>query len=481
MNNSLFPTVVFPRSRFFASFFAALFLSSLAQANNLGQFDARSLALGGTGVASANSANAVAHNPALMATPNNNKRFSVIPFALKVDLYDQNEFIDTIDDTETAIDDLDALIDGISGISQVGTCDFNDPDSVCFTNASMGATATQSNITLDLIEDLNKSNAIVNLGVGMAFQFGRTVPVAVIVDGGANLTVGLKFANSDFKELRAYNDAMADGDITGNEFLDLAAEGLVENNNSQLNFTRSTDEDIEMQSMIEIVGAVNYEVGLGFADSFEYRGKDLAVGVTPKIVKVEAVKFHQGVDDDDDLETDDIFGDENIVSKTDFNMDLGVAFTPFTSQPLQVGVVVKNLFSRTYDLKKTPEELDLESRAAGGDVDAQTDLGKFNFAQRLKIEPQLTVGVSYPVLKVVNLMADLDLNEAEILGQSSQNLSLGAEFDLRLIKLQLGYRSVLQGPQDDAVTAGLTLGPLDLAVVYAGDNIGAVVQTSFSF
>lgn len=482
MKNPFFSKTIAYRSQMLASVLASLVCSPLALADNLGQFDARSLALGGTGVASANSANAAAHNPALMATPNNNKRFSVIPFAVKVDLYDKNDFTDKIEDTETAIEELDTLIDGITelNLAKEVTCDpLNNPDAVCFINSDMGATSQKSDEVLDLIDSLNKSAAIANLAAGMAFQFGRSIPVALVLDGSANLQVGLKFANSDFKELRAYNEVMNNGEITGGEFVDLAAEGLVENDNSTLKFTRTTDDTRELKSAVEIIGATNYELGLGFADSFEYMGRDLAVGISPKIVKVEAVKFHQSVDAEDP-ETDDIFDDNNIVSKTDVNLDLGVAFSPLATQPLQVGVVVKNLFSRTYDLKKSQYELDLENAAANGDTDAQKDLTNFNFDQNLKIEPQVTAGVAYQ-LKVVNLVADLDLNEAEVLGRSSQNLSLGAEFSLKFIKIQTGYRSVIKGEQDDAVTAGLTLGPLDLAVVAAGDNIGGVVQTSFSF
>jgi hypothetical protein len=469
------------------AFLLSLSLGSIAQADNLGQFDARSLAMGGAGVAGAQSANAAAYNPALMATESNKNRFSIIPLVVKVEAYDENGFIDTVDDVDQSInEDQVGLLDLLDTLDNVeeSTCD----GSPCYKSNTMAPTSAKASETFISIQSLNDSNALVNANTGVAIQLGQKIPMAFIIDGGANVRVGLKFANSDFNELQTYADVMEDGELSPDDVKELLDQGLITIDESavpsvpdKITFVRGSDnsENEKLQSLVEVIGAKYGEFGVSFADSFKYMDRDLAVGITPKIVKIEAVKYHQTVEDD--FETGDIFDEQNITSKTDFNADIGAVFKPLESQPLQVGVTLKNLFTRTYDLKKSSKELAIEAAAENGDANAQTDLDKFNFRQNLKLEPQLTVGVAYD-LPFFNLLADLDLNKAEVLGSTTQDLSLGAEFDLNVLRMQLGYKTSIGGDdRDDAVSAGLGLGPVALAVVAAGDNIGGVIQFGFSF
>lgn len=476
MNTKLFPLLLV--------FLLSASLSSLLSAENLGQFDARSMAMGGTGVAGANSANAAAYNPALMATEVNRKNFSIIPFAIRLNGFDENGFIDTVDETEQSVDDLDSLLDSMDGIARESGCDpGNKPSELCFQHPNMAPTSAKSTEVSGQVISLNNSNLLLNANAGLAIQFGKRIPMAFIADAGANLRVGVKAAESDFSELRAYTNKMEDGSLSGQDFLDLLDEDLVDSDSNNLSFSRSSDDSRQLSSMLEVVGATYTEFGLSFADSFQYTNRDLAVGITPKIVKVEAIKYHQSVEQED-VESDDILDDDNIISKTDFNADIGVVFKPIESQPMQVGITLKNLFTRTYELKKTAQEIELENRANGTGEDAavaQTDLDSFNFVQQLKIEPQLTAGVAYD-FRFIKLMADLDLNEAELLGRTTQHLALGSEFDAKFIKFQLGYRTAIGGDnEDDIITAGTGLGPFDLAVAYSEDNVGAVIQTSISF
>ncbi len=456
-------------------------ICSLASASNLGQFDARSLALGGAGVAGAKSANAAAYNPALIATEANQKNFSMIPFALKVEAIDENDFFETIGDAEKSINGDDGLNERLKGISE-GTqtsCGIN-----CYKHDGMGAAAEKTLEVREHIHSLNTSNGLLNANTGIAVQFGKKLPMALIVDGGLSTRLGLKFANSDTKELALYAETMKDGKVDQNEFNELDAAGLLDTSDpSKIKFIRGSDNAEELKSMVEVIGAAYYEIGLSMADNFQYAGGNLTFGITPKVVNVEAVKYHQSVESED-FEADDILDDDNIVSKTDFNIDLGVIYKPFQSQPFQTGLTVKNLFTRTYKLKKSAQEIALEIAANGTGTaadDARADLDKFRFRQDVKIEPQITAGVAYQ-LPLFNVLADLDLNAAEVLGHTSQHFSLGVELDLKLLQLQAGYRTSIGGDEEeDAVSVGLSLGFLDVAGVFAGDNYGAVVQVSFSF
>lgn len=483
MNNQFSPLVVL---RVALSFFATFLLSSVVQATSLGQFDARSLAMGGAGVAGAESANAAAYNPALMATPSNKKSFSIIPLVLKVEAVDENDFIDTVDATDESISGEGGLNELLDGLTLTENCPSDSPPPTnipnCFQDPGMITAAQKSNEVFGYVTDLNKSNALVNINSGIAIQLGKSIPMAFIVDGGTDLRIGVKFASSDFKELNAYSDVMADGEITATEFGDLEALGLVENTPGQLNFVRGGDDGKELQSLIEITGAAYYEFGISFADSFQYLGKDLAVGITPKLVRVGTIKFHHGLEQDaDDIGGDDIFDENNMVTKTDFNADVGIIFKPFDSQPLQAGLTIKNLFTRTYAMKKTPTEIAIETAANGGDADAIADLASFNFKQSIKIEPQITAGFAYD-LRFFNLLADIDLNAAEVLGRTSQHMAVGAEFDVRVLRIQAGYRTSIGGDdEEDAISAGFSVGPVGVAGVFANDNIGGVIQFGMSF
>lgn len=459
---------------------AALSLfSSTALASNLGQFDARSMALGGTGVASASSANAAAHNPALLSTDNNDKSFNVIPLAIGVDAFDEDDFVDKVETAEDAIDALNDSIDALGTLTEE-TCTTGAGTIPCFKVTSGSEIAAQAQNLNDVVTSLNTSAARVNINTGIAFSLGNKVrPVAIILDGGVSMKVGLKVADRDFDELLAYADTLDEDQIDLLEVSELVAQDLASYQNNELEFNRGDDaSSTELSSFVEVIGAVYKEVGISFSDLFKYMGTDLAIGVTPKIVTVQAVKFHQGVEEEDDaLDADDILDDEYIKEKSDFNVDVGVAFKPLSTQPLQVGVVVKNLFSRTYELKKTSLENNLSSRGF-----TPEEISALNITQSLKIEPQVTAGVSYNPIKVIRLAADLDLNEAELLGRTSQYLALGAELDLRILKLEAGYQSAIGGDdEDDAVSAGFSLGPAHFAAISAGDRVGGVFQIAFGF
>jgi len=214
-------------------FFSTLLLSSLTNASNLGQFDARSLAMGGAGVAGAQSANAAAFNPALMATESNKKGFSIIPLSIKLEAVDENDFLDTIDDAEESIEGDGGLNELLNSLSLTENCGTN-----CFSDPAMIATSQKSDEVFGHVTSLNKSNALIGANTGIALQFGKKIPIAFIVDGGVDLRGGLKFANSDFEEINAYSDVMADGQISQDDFIYLQELGLVEATPGQLDFRR---------------------------------------------------------------------------------------------------------------------------------------------------------------------------------------------------------------------------------------------------
>lgn len=227
-------------------------------------------------------------------------------------------------------------------------------------------------------------------------------------------------------------------------------------------------------NLLNIVGAQTTEVGFSVARSFELMEKKLSIGLTPKIVNVEAVKYSESIISSDtgvDNLTDDV---QDLGDFT--TLDLGMVMA--VTDNVRVGVTVKNLMT---------EEMSFQT----------TDAYNVTTTTILSFDTQLKVGVAYSG-DILTLGADLDLTENDsivssgiVTGLKRQNLSLGMEFNafdyaqLRLGMIKNMADGISSADKEALYTAGvgLWLGfNLDLAVMSgAGESLGAVVQAGFKF
>lgn len=227
-------------------------------------------------------------------------------------------------------------------------------------------------------------------------------------------------------------------------------------------------------NLLNIAGAQTTEVGFSIARSFELMEKKLSIGLTPKIVNVEAVKYSESISLDEtglDNLTDDV---QDLGDFT--TLDLGMVMA--VTDNVRVGVTVKNLLT---------EEMSFQT----------TDINAVTTTTTLSFDTQLKVGVAY-IGDVITLGADLDLIENDSIvssgamtGLKRQNLSLGVEFNafdyaqLRLGMMKNIASGISSADKEAIYTAGLGfwLGfNLDVAVMSgAGESLGAVVQTGFKF
>lgn len=227
-------------------------------------------------------------------------------------------------------------------------------------------------------------------------------------------------------------------------------------------------------NLLNIVGAQTTEVGFSIARSFELMEKKVSIGLTPKIVNVEAVKYSESISSADpgvDNLTDDV---QDLGDFT--TLDLGMVMA--VTDNVRVGVTVKNLLT---------EEMSFQTTDASGATTTTT----------LSFDTQLKVGVAYSG-DVLTLGADLDLTENDsmvssgtISGLNRQNLSLGMEFNafdyaqLRLGMIKNMADGISSADKEALYTAGIGLWlgfNLDLAVMSgAGESLGAVVQAGFKF
>lgn len=224
-------------------------------------------------------------------------------------------------------------------------------------------------------------------------------------------------------------------------------------------------------NILNVAGAKSTEVGLSISRSFEVMNKKLSVGITPKIVSVEAVEFKESI-----ITTStnlNNFLDNSVQDLGDFTtIDLGIVLG--LSDDVVVGLTAKNLIT---------EELSFLTTSGG--------------VATLSFDTQLKAGIAYTG-DLLTLGMDLDLveNKPVLSGNSfnglkRQNLSVGLEINaFDYVQLRAGMmKNIADGISDKAKRAlttfgvGLWLGfNVDVAVIFGeGDSMGAFAQAGFKF
>ena len=279
--------------------------------------DARSFAMGGTGVASSSPASASFHNPALLAIKHEEKHdgFGLIFPSVNIKYADDEEVVDQIDDIQAEIDTFNAAANN------------NDQAAV---QASAARLSSQ-------FSKLDKDTARVDAGLGAALVIpNETFAVSVFLDGSIKGTVRGDVSETDI----AYLDFVATG-----------GAGVP----PELDETTLTSE------ATAIVGSIS-EFGVSFATAFDMNGNTLTVGVSPKYVSLTTYEYTANVSsfDDDDFDADDYETNDNT-----FNMDVGVAYQFGDNGQWITGLSIRNIVPT--DLKtKLGTTMDIDPQATVG-------------------------------------------------------------------------------------------------------------------
>ncbi len=437
--------------------------ANAAMADN---FDARSMAMGGTGVSSASLGAAALFNPALLAVPDNGDHFALILPAIGAQATDQG-------DVRNKVKDL-----------QNGAYDTSVNDYHNFQNTPTSASAAALSTDLQGLNGglAGLSGQPIDLQAGlvpfsMAFH-NPVLSVGVFTNAYADIAARFNYASSDATTLNNYSSLL--GSIAPDiNRLNSGSETLAQKNALVATLTSpqysqlinsgcasslnagSTSQNVAscfnnpnntVASSVQAVGAVIGEVGVGLA----MQADGIAFGVTPKVLMVKTFYYDKVVQNNTSFSTQNSSKDYNAV-----NADLGAAYV-LPGTPYKVGVVVKNLI---------PETFSTVTDSLGNRVD-------------IKINPQVSAGAEAHWSRAT-VTADLDLtrNQAPVpWGQADQFFSLGGELDLWLLQLRAGYRTNLaNGPLRNEVSAGVGLGPIDIAATYGAHTVGAVAQLGFSF
>ncbi len=442
-------------------------------------FDARSMAMGGTGVASSRLGSAALFNPALLAVPDDHDHFALTLPAVGAQITDEGNLHTKVKDLQNGAynasvndynnlnnnfssattakfsTDLGQLNTGIAGLSgqpadiQLGLIPF----SMAFHNPVLSF-GIFTNVTADVAARFNEAGSDQTTLANYQTLMGGISPYVDQIQGGTSAQ-------------RNAGISAVEGLLANPQYANLLNPGCVSTVQSQQSGAAVAscfkDPSKTVASTVEAVGAAIGELGVALAMNVD----GIAVGVTPKVLEVKTYYYYQNLNNNN-VTASSITN--NSRSQNALNLDAGVAYV-VPNSPYKVGASVRNLIPENF------------STATESVINHNTNQTTYANAS-VHVDPQLTVGGEAHWSRAT-LTADLDLtrNRAPVAwGSSTQFLGLGGELDLWVLKLRGGFRQNLaNGPIKNELTAGLGLGPLSIAATYASNTVGAMAQLGFNF
>jgi hypothetical protein len=427
---------------------------------------ARSMAMGGVGVASGRGVEAAFYNPALLSKQKNDDYELILPY-FSLDAADDDNLIDEFDDFDDKVDELDEALDAFNDV-------LDNRDSANAVPAAERLGSALGAIDRELASFNNKALRV-DPGIGAGFAMPeKNLGIALFAYNETKIAGRFLYAPTDSGTISDYSSTLenvgadlSDGNIDlADYYADLDDDGnpipgtgIVDPRDNKLVIPN-------LQSSIAMVGLAISEIGVAFSHEFDFSGHAIALGVTPKLVRVDSALLNiiaveeddegdlsSGLDDFDD-EFDDAKADD-----TNANVDVGAAYQ---MGQWMFGATVRNLIPVDYDLEN----------------DTIRDLV-------YEMKPHARAGASWSNDWIV-VATDVDLTEQETLipnvNLDTRFLSVGAEFKLwDTLFLRAGYRDNLGSAELDTLTVGFGLDfglTLDFAAIVSedGDEAGFSAQ-----
>lgn len=403
--------------------------------------EARSDAMGGTGVASASYGSGVLINPALLAKAKPDDNVTIILPSVRAQISDKDNLQDEIDDISDKVDYYDDVIDNLTLAQFIA-------DGPGVINQVRGAATDLA----DELEYLDGKTARANAGAGIAVSIPNDVlSFAFVAKAYAHARVSSNIDQQDIDYLR------------GNEIYGDAA---------QVAFGRSSDIiTSNLNSTASGRAAIVSDYGVAVARQFQFGDVPVSIGVTPKLQKTWLFNYTTSIYDYD---SSDFNSSRYRNDDTGFNVDAGIAAD--FGDNWTVGLSGQNLISRDIDTK------DIQIRnGRTGEVR--------NYRDTYQISPVVTAGLAWHT-DLVTLSADGDLTETKGFKseEASQYVGVGAEVrPLDWLAVRAGYRADVKGDDSNVATAGIGFAPfnrvhVDLMGLYGEDETwGAGAQLSLTF
>ncbi|MAM86159.1 MAG: hypothetical protein CME36_02480 [unclassified Hahellaceae] len=411
--------------------------------------DARSAAMGRTGIAIENPLAAPFLNPALLAMPSarDKRRTALLLPSLRASAAMDEDLVDNIDDFQDndRWDEFVNAVDAFNG-SNSGATEAEARDALA--NAIEKARAVDASLG-----EIDREALQVRLGLGTALsRTGGDKPGYAVFAG----------TNVELNGISRYNDSG-----TVNAVIDAAQAAL---DAADANDTSGLDADLERptddpRSNASILGIAIAEVGIAYGHNFRLNTMNLQVGAAPKLQHVRTFDYTANANSFDENDFD---AGESEEQKTVFNMDLGASAQLDSLEAMSFALVIKNVVP--YDFE-----------TAGGNT--------------MELNPLVQAGLGYTGENYV-VTAELDLTRSEGVGFEGdrQLLAIGGEYSpLDWLHLRGGFSKNLRHggaeggdiDQDTLLSAGLGFSPggtrIDLAAFVGESSTGAAFQLGYLF
>ena len=494
--------------------------------------DARGLAMGNTGVASAKRAHAPAYNPSLLSQAEYDDDFAIILPQAGVTIADDDEVIDTftdlnedlvpmfqdmfddantgnlnssLDAVNSAADTLSAAmpsdISAINGvdekIAEVRTANNNLKDALSDLDNQLASLDGINTELTQALNDVSGSQLRARLGVSTAIAFpGKEFAAALSVSGEASFSGRALFSSDDATLINAYSTA-------GQGMTD-AAQNLTDTINSGLDKAESdslTQEDLD---------AANSEV-----DDVQNYTSDTVHTAAGDINIIEGGQLSSAAEDAEMNSYVQVVG----VAVTNIGISFSREFT-IADQKVAIGITPKlqRVMTLHYvaeadyedgidedqlrDDSETFNQFNMDVGASyrfgstnkwvAGVVVKNLLGGEFETRQTvihgsatnemvdgpvINLDPQFRAGVAFNGdWTTVALDVDLMENKPVAFEQPTQVVNLGTEFDIfETVQFRAGYRTNLSTSQSDVMSLGFGFSPwgvhIDIAALANPDRV----------
>ena len=417
-----------------------------------GIYDSRALAMGGSGTAVGNYAQAPFYNPALLGLHDRDEELG-----RDGRVYLPNLVIQASKATESAVDAVDDDLDTqlSSAVNNYNT----QPDA-----ANAGAVASAANDLDDVLDDIANEDLSIDAFVGFnisepsnreggSFYFG----VRVIGGGLANITDADSALLDDYIESMELIAAGADPATVAAQY-----PQLVDGNGQLIDPTNTLTSNADVSALA--IG----EWGLAMAKEWTFWDQSFSFGITPKLMRVDAYRdtadFNDGADDENVSD----FSDSRSTDIT-FNADLGLAVE--IAEHYRISLAMKDVIEKSFTTEPETDPVTGEELPP----------------LEVTLSPRSRMGFAY-VGKRFSVGLDYDLQEAKPMANEAgiQELCLGAEYVFfGKYALRAGYRTDQTGLRDDFVSVGLGYQwkrfVADIAYASGGDMQGAGLQLGWTF
>ncbi len=425
---------------------ALLLAGPAALALPFNEFDARSMGLGGAGVASSSFSAALLHNPGLLGLSSKDDTASFsMPF-VGVRLADP----DNMQDEAKRLSDESQLSDLVKAADLYVTA-AKAADSTALNTQRDAMLASAPSVRSDLARVANKS-VYGEVGAGMAFAFPNRdgwnwgVSVKTHIYAAAKTTVAsadlalLDYAQQNLSSVTTAINANSAACTTSTLETCSGNSTLFQGDTLRL-------QSSEFHSEGQITGVVITEMGPSFAQRKVWGGREWGLGFTPKVQRIDHFDYVGRIDrlnSQTDFDAKDYLD-----NKATLNLDAGLASR--LDSATTWGVSVRDLLPNRVTTK---------------------------IGNTIKLYPRVRTGLAVQRGDWL-YTSDLDLtrNRAVALADPTQFLSVGAEWGWSYTgKLRMGYRHDLVAKQVGTFSMGFSAIGLDFTLLGNSKELGAGLQ-----